>query len=51
MSGQEQKRMKWIHNHTTVDDITYRVKKIIWRWAEHLDRQEDGRWTKGGVMS
>ena len=35
-----------IRRQTGVDDIFERIAKQTWRWAGHIARMEDGRWTK-----
>ncbi|CAG9135919.1 unnamed protein product [Plutella xylostella] len=35
-----------IRRRTKVEDVGRRITKLKWRWAGHLARREDGRWTK-----
>lgn len=35
-----------IRRRTNVEDVGRRITKLKWRWAGHLARQCDGRWTK-----
>ena len=39
------KRNEWIRSQTKVTDIIYRIKTLIWRWAGHIPRMRDERWT------
>ena len=41
-------RMKntWIREKTKVKDVLSEAAKRKWRWAGHVARQRDGRWTK-----
>ena len=39
-------RSTWIRAKTRVKDIVQVVKKIKWRWAKHIARMKDNRWTK-----
>jgi len=34
-----------IHAQTKVEDIIKTAKKMKWRWADHIARRTDGRWT------
>ena len=40
------KRASWIRQNTKVDDIIEVIKKQKWRWAGHVARMKDNRWTK-----
>ena len=35
-----------IRNKTNVKDIIERIKEAKWRWAGHIARRDDNRWTK-----
>ena len=39
-------RCSEIRNRTKVKDIIEKIKEAKWRWACHLARREDNRWTK-----
>lgn len=39
-------RNEEIRRRTGVDDIIQRITKQKWRWAGHIARMADGRWTK-----
>ena len=43
-----QDRMKntWIREQTQLEDIMTNIKRGKWKWAGHLARRLDGRWTK-----
>ena len=40
------KRASWIRQNTKVDDIIESIKIQKWRWAGHVARLQDNRWTK-----
>ena len=42
----DRKTSKWIRQQTNVQDIKARVKELKWRWAGHVARITDNRWTK-----
>ena len=42
----DKKRASWIRQNTKVDDIIEVIKKQKWRWAGHVARMQDNRWTK-----
>ena len=35
-----------IRNKTKVKDILDKIKEARWRWAGHITRRDDNRWTK-----
>jgi len=39
-------RSAWIRAKTGVKDIVQVIKKPKWRWAGHVARMNDNRWTK-----
>jgi len=39
------KTNEWICAQTKVEDIIKTAKKMKWRWAGHIARRTDGRWT------
>lgn len=39
-------RSTTIRSQTGVDDILNKIKKSKWRWAGHVARMKDNRWTK-----
>ena len=42
----DRKRSTWIREKTKVKDIVQVVKQQKWRWAGHVARMNDNRWTK-----
>lgn len=42
----DRKSNKWIREHTKIVDVMERVAELKWRWAGHVARRTDGRWTK-----
>ena len=42
----DKKRNTWIRQQTEVEDVIAHIKLSKWRWAGHLARRSDGRWTK-----
>ena len=42
----DKKRNTWIREQTQLEDIVTFIKRSKWRWAGHLARREDGRWTR-----
>ena len=42
----DRKRSTWIREKTKVRDIVQVVKQQKWRWAGHVARMNDNRWTK-----
>ena len=42
----DRKRSTWIRKKTGVKDIVQVVKQQKWRWAGHVARMDDNRWTK-----
>ena len=43
---QDRKTNEWIRQKTKVIDIAERVARQKWKWAGHLMRVDDNRWTK-----
>lgn len=43
---QDKKRAEWIRSRTRVKDIIQQIKERKWRWAGHVARMTDNRWTK-----
>ena len=41
----DKKTNKWIRDQTRVKDVIETVKRIKWRWAGHVARMQDNRWT------
>jgi ribonuclease HII len=41
----DRKTNKWIREQTKVQDILKIIKLGKWKWAGHVARREDGRWT------
>ena len=41
----DRKRNEWIRTQTKVEDVIKTAKKMKWRWAGHIARRTDGRWT------
>jgi len=42
----DRKRSTWIREKTIVKDIIQVVKQQKWRWAGHVAKMNDNRWTK-----
>jgi hypothetical protein len=42
----DKKRNTWIRQQTKITDALTYIKKSKWRWAGHIARREDGRWSK-----
>jgi hypothetical protein len=42
----DRKRSTWIRAKTRVKDIIQVIKQQKWRWAGHIARMRDNRWTK-----
>ncbi|KAI5732128.1 hypothetical protein M8J77_021962 [Diaphorina citri] len=45
ITRRDRKRITWIRAKTKVMDVIERVKRLKWRWAGHVLRRTDGRWT------
>ena len=41
----DRKRASWIREQTQVEDILAQIKRKKWRWAGHVMRRSDNRWT------
>lgn len=41
----DRKRASWIREQTQVEDILAQIKRKKWRWAGHVMRRIDNRWT------
>ena len=37
-------------SRTKVEDVIKTAKKMKWRWAGHIARRTDGRWTTNVLM-
>ena len=46
ISLRDRKRASWVREKTKVNDILVAIKEQKWRWAGHVARREDNRWTK-----
>ena len=42
----DRKRSSWIRSKTRVRDIIQFIKQQKWRWAGHIARRSDNRWSK-----
>ena len=42
----DRKRSTWVRRQTGVRDIIQYIKQQKWRWAGHLARRGDNRWSK-----
>lgn len=40
------KRNEWVRRQTGVRDVVMEIKKAKWRWAGHVIRRTDDRWTE-----
>ena len=45
ITRRDKKRITWIRNQTKVFDIIERIKQLKWKWAGHIARREDNRWS------
>ena len=45
IARRDRKRNEWIRSQTQVTDIIYRIKILKGRWAGHIARMRDERWT------
>ena len=45
ITRRDRKANEWIRAQTKVEDIIKTAKKMKWRWAGHIARRTDGRWT------
>ena len=46
ISLRDKKRASWIRENTKVRDKLVSIKEQKWRWAGHVARREDNRWSK-----
>ena len=46
ISKRDKKTYKLIRQQTMVTDIINRIERLKWKWAGHVVRQKDNRWTK-----
>jgi hypothetical protein len=46
ITRRDRMRNTWIREKTKVKDVLSEAAKQKWRWAGHVARQRDGRWTK-----
>ncbi|KAI5743164.1 hypothetical protein M8J77_015214 [Diaphorina citri] len=51
ITRRDRKRITWIRAKTKVMDVIERVKRLKWRWAGHVLRRTDGRWTTSILSS
>ncbi len=42
----DRKTNEWIRKQTKITDAIIRVKSLKWKWAGHIARRTDGRWTR-----
>ena len=42
----DRKTNRWIREQTRVNDIILTAKRNKWRWAGHLARRKDDRWSR-----
>lgn len=42
----DRKRASWIRQQTKLNDLVQATKSAKWRWAGHVQRLNDNRWTK-----
>jgi len=45
ITKRDKKRNEWIRNQTGVKDVTRRIAQRKWKWACHIDRTKDLRWS------
>ena len=41
----DRKSNKWIREQTKVMDVEEKLRTLKWRWAGHVTRMQDNRWT------
>ena len=46
ISLRDRKRAYWVREKTKVNDIFVVIKEQMCRWAGHVARREDNRWSK-----
>lgn len=46
ISLRDRKKCSWIREQTKVCDVIRKIKSLKWKWAGHVARREDDRWTK-----
>ena len=46
VTKKDHKTNKWVRQTSRVHDIIEHVKTLKWRWAGHVARMNDNRWTK-----
>ena len=46
LSLRDKIRHTFIRKKTKVKDVIEKIKEMKWRWAGHLARKQDNRWTK-----
>jgi len=44
-NNQEGQEDEWIRAQTKVEDAIKTAKNLKWRWAGHIARRTEGRWT------
>ena len=44
ITRRDRKRITWIRNYTKLY-IMERIKRLKWKWAGHIARRQDNRWT------
>ena len=46
ITRKDRKTNQWIRDQTRLEDIVVVVKRLKWKWAGHVVRMNDNRWTK-----
>ena len=45
ITRRDRKSNKWIREQTKVMDVVEKIRTLKWRWAGHVARMQDNRWT------
>ena len=46
ITRRDRKRNEWVREQTGVRDVIDVVMRLKWKWAGHIARRTDGRWTR-----
>lgn len=46
ITRRDRKRNEWVREQTKVRDVIDVVMRLKWKWAGHIARRTDGRWTR-----
>jgi Reverse transcriptase (RNA-dependent DNA polymerase) len=50
ITRKDRKRNEWVRKQTRVRDVIDVAKQLKWRWAGHIARRKDGRWTNAVIQ-